>query len=48
MSMTKFILILWMCSSVPGNECIKIPTPNLYLMICMIAQSMVMLIVKRL
>ena len=28
MSMTKFILILWMCSSVPGNECLKIPTPK--------------------
>ena len=28
MSMTKFVLILWMCSSIPGNECIKIPTPQ--------------------
>ena len=28
MSMTKFVLILWMCSSIPGNECIKIPTPK--------------------
>ena len=28
MSMTKFILILWLCSSVPGNECVKMPTPQ--------------------
>ncbi len=26
--MTKFFLFMWMCSSVPGNECIKIPTPE--------------------
>ena len=29
MSMTKFVLILWMCSSIPGNECVKIPTPQI-------------------
>ena len=28
MSMTKFVLILWLCSSVPGNECVKMPTPQ--------------------
>jgi len=26
--MTKFVLILWLCSSVPGNECVKMPTPQ--------------------
>ena len=26
--MTKVFLFMWMCSSVPGNECIKIPTPK--------------------
>ena len=26
--MTKVFLFMWMCSSVPGNECIKIPTPE--------------------
>ena len=26
--MTKIFLFMWMCSSVPGNECIKIPTPE--------------------
>jgi len=24
--MTKVFLFMWMCSSLPGNECIKIPT----------------------
>ena len=28
MSMTKFVLILAMCSSIPGNQCVKIPTPK--------------------
>ena len=27
--MTKFFLFMWMCSSIPGNECIKIPTPKI-------------------
>ena len=27
MSMTKFILLMIMCSGVPGNECKPIPTP---------------------
>ena len=26
--MTKVFLFMWMCSSLPGNECIKIPTPE--------------------
>ena len=26
--MTKVFLFMWMCSSLPGNECIKIPTPQ--------------------
>ena len=26
--MTKVFLFMWMCSSLPGNECIKIPTPK--------------------
>ena len=26
--MTKVFLFMWMCSSVPGNECVKIPTPE--------------------
>ena len=26
--MTKIVLILWMCSSIPGNQCVKIPTPK--------------------
>ena len=26
--MTKFVLVLWLCSSVPWNECVKMPTPQ--------------------
>ncbi len=28
LSMTKFVLILWLCSSIPGNQCVKMPTPQ--------------------
>ena len=27
--MTKIILIMYLCSSVPGNKCGIIPTPNI-------------------
>ena len=26
--MVKFVLIMWLCSSVPGNECKVVPTPT--------------------
>mgnify|MGYP003681713398 FL=1 len=27
--MVKFVLIMWLCSSVPGNECKVVPTPTI-------------------
>ena len=27
--MVKVVLIMWLCSSVPGNECKVIPTPTI-------------------
>jgi hypothetical protein len=26
--MTKVFLFMWMCSAIPGNQCIKISTPQ--------------------
>jgi len=27
--MVKFVLIMWLCSGVPGNECKVVPTPTI-------------------
>tara|TARA_R100001463_G_scaffold24595_1_gene58561 strand:+ start:180 stop:404 length:225 start_codon:yes stop_codon:yes gene_type:complete len=27
--MVKFVLLMWLCSSVPGNECKVVPTPTI-------------------
>ena len=27
--MTKIILFMWLCSSIPGNQCKAIPTPKI-------------------